>query len=246
MTHPDTERIEDYVEGALAPATHRAVEAHLRVCAMCAEEALTVRRLLDGLAALPRGIAPDRDLLPGIAAAIEGSVAVDPERVRLDVDPMRPKRGHVAASNTPRGRRAVQIIKARLRFRGTLPTRGALAAAIVFIGLGIALTAVLRRGHETGAGVPSSAASFDLVAFGDVEAKYEAAAGDLAVVLDERRAELPPATARVVEQNLAVLDAALTEARAALASDPHDAALSRILLATWEKRLDLLRWAADL
>ena len=63
-------------------------------------------------------------------------------------------------------------------------------------------------------------------------------------LLTYSRQTLDPATVRVLEENLRIIDRALTEARAALRSDPGNPVLEELLLATHRKRLDLLRGAA--
>jgi hypothetical protein len=57
------------------------------------------------------------------------------------------------------------------------------------------------------------------------------------------QAVLEPETVRVLEQSLARIDAALADARAALAADPANAVLAEMLQANYEKKLDLLRRA---
>jgi anti-sigma factor RsiW len=70
-TNPDCERtqeaLDDYADGALGEAAFQEVELHLAGCADCAAEYRMLRELLHHAAALPRAIAPPRDLWPGIA-----------------------------------------------------------------------------------------------------------------------------------------------------------------------------------
>ena len=71
MTGSDCERtlatLDDYVDGALEEAAFQEVELHLAGCAACAAEHDALRELLARAAALPRSVAPPRDLWPGIA-----------------------------------------------------------------------------------------------------------------------------------------------------------------------------------
>jgi anti-sigma factor RsiW len=60
-------RLDDYVDGALDEAAFQEVELHLAGCADCAAEHRMLRELLAHAAALPRAIAPPRDLWPGVA-----------------------------------------------------------------------------------------------------------------------------------------------------------------------------------
>ena len=69
--HELDERLDDWVDGALAGAEAQAVESHLVGCASCRERERQLRQLLAHAAALPRSLAPPRDLWPGIAERIE-------------------------------------------------------------------------------------------------------------------------------------------------------------------------------
>ena len=70
---------------------------------------------------------------------------------------------------------------------------------------------------------------------------YEAAANALLEALQQRRAQLQPETLAAVQANLEVIDRALAEVRQALAKDPSNPELSRMLVATHRKKVDVLR-----
>lgn len=65
------DRIDDYVDGALDEAAFQEMELHLAGCAECRAEERSLRALLAHAAALPREIAPGRDLWSGIAARLD-------------------------------------------------------------------------------------------------------------------------------------------------------------------------------
>jgi hypothetical protein len=48
----------------------------------------------------------------------------------------------------------------------------------------------------------------------------------------------------IVRRNLAAIDAAIVELRAALERDPGNGELNRMLLATYQRKIDLLEQAA--
>lgn len=75
---------------------------------------------------------------------------------------------------------------------------------------------------------------------------FVAAAEDLERVLREERGRLSPETVAVIEQNLAVIDTAIAEARAALAADPANADLRALLWGAHRQKLDLLDRATRL
>ena len=79
-----------------------------------------------------------------------------------------------------------------------------------------------------------------------VERVYEPTVAELRAVFDARRDALAPATVRVLEQSLAVIDSAIVEARDALAADPRSNALVDLLAAHYARKVSFLKRAADL
>ena len=206
--------LDDHVDGTLGAARAAAVAAHLETCAGCRAAAARTCRLLDAAAALPAEVAPARDLGPGIAGRIGGEV--------VPLAPPRPGRG--------RGRWV------------------ALAAAAVVL---VAATAAVTSRLATRAPAPTPAAgsaSVSLAAAAGADlaaavAEYERAAHVLRAALAGRRAALPAGTLRVVDENLAVVDAAVAELTRAVAAAPGDRDLSLLLVATWARQVELLETA---
>ncbi len=120
-SHIDPDVLQDFADGTLPDAARSAVTAHLAACEECTREARSIESLLDDLGRLPRGIAPDRDLLPGIAA-------------RIDAEP-----AATVTRRIPLGERSL---------RSLLPW---LAAAAVILTVGSsAMTAVVLRQQSAG------------------------------------------------------------------------------------------------
>ncbi len=65
------ERLDGFVDGELTEAELQEVELHLAQCSTCREEARALRTLVAEAAALPRELAPSRDLWPAIALQVE-------------------------------------------------------------------------------------------------------------------------------------------------------------------------------
>ena len=63
-------------------------------------------------------------------------------------------------------------------------------------------------------------------------------------MLKQRRDQLDPSTIKVVEDNLALIDAAVKQARAALMRDPASGFLTEQLDNALQKKLELLRTVA--
>lgn len=78
------------------------------------------------------------------------------------------------------------------------------------------------------------------------DTEYDTAVSDLRAALDKGRASLDPATVKVIEDNLAIIDRAVEEARRALDADPANDDLSGYLVETRRRQIALLRRAATL
>ena len=122
------------------------------------------------------------------------------------------------------------------------------AAAAALVVVSVVTTLWLSAPDERTADAEEgrSAAPAALAAFAPVEARYVLAVAALHETLDERRDQLDPATIETVERSLATIDAAITEAREALASDPANATLTRLLASSYEQKVTLLRRASEL
>lgn len=134
---------------------------------------------------------------------------------------------------------AARIMKRRRPARGTAWWRGrALWAGVS----AAAATLVLVFGVQrlTGPGRPSGAVQ----GWGVVEAGYERATAELARTLAAERHRLRPETVALVERNLRIIDAALREARAALAEDPGNVDLRQFVATAARQKVELLQWAA--
>jgi uncharacterized lipoprotein YbaY len=117
------------------------------------------------------------------------------------------------------------------------------AAAVALIVMSSSVTLLLRRGASepaagAGVGLPAS-----IVA---LEGEYTTAAAEIASVLEQQRGALPREAVAALERSLRVLDDAIAESRGALARDPANAQLSQLLLATYQRKLDVLKRASFL
>jgi len=207
MTCADVrERLDDYVDGELAAPELHEVELHLASCAACREEERELRALLAHAAALPKAVAPPRDLWPEIASEIAT------------------------------GPRVLPFVPRRVLYAG-LAAAAALVLAFVFRYQG-------PRAQAPGGAIfptPLEVAASPESALREAEGDYDRATNALLATLQEHRDQLAPETIKSVEQNLAVIDEALREVRAALDKDPGNAELTRMLAATHHKKVDVLR-----
>ena len=78
------------------------------------------------------------------------------------------------------------------------------------------------------------------------ERGYERNVDALWRTLDERRDSLAPSTVATVERSLRIADSAIAEARSALEHDPSNRVLAELFVSNYERKIDLLRRAAEL
>ena len=77
-----------------------------------------------------------------------------------------------------------------------------------------------------------------------IESVYGREIARLRRIIDERRGQLDTATVHVLERNVAVIDRAIAESRAALAKDPASVFLNEQLNTVLEQKIELLRATA--
>ncbi|HEX6576287.1 MAG TPA: zf-HC2 domain-containing protein [Gemmatimonadaceae bacterium] len=107
------------------------------------------------------------------------------------------------------------------------------------------------RTREPGTGTIRSGASSGMLATNAApkiaaEASLAPEIEQLQAVLRQRRDKLDPSTVKVVEDNLALIDAAVKQAREALARDPASGFLTEQLGNALQKKVELLRTVAGL
>jgi len=221
-------RLDDWVEGSLPDAERREVAAHLESCEACRGEAAGLGALFSATAGLPREIQPPRDLWPAIDARLDEVVD---------------DAGEVAPAAV------VSLPRARSR-RSGIPRWGLVAAALALVLVTAVATSILTRRWDqamalklqrAGERAPTAAGTMnDDVS--DQEARFLAASQELLTGLEGQR--LSPETMAIVRRNLEVIDAAIAELHAALERDPGNGELTRMLLATYQRKIDLLEQAA--
>lgn len=223
-----TDRLSEYLDGDLAPAEREAAEAHLDRCETCARTLEELREVVARARSLDDP-PPERDLWPGIAARLG-------ERSGPDVVDLGARRA---------GRRR--------RFAFTLPQLVAASVALALISGGAVWMATggPDGGPGTTAGAPVVPAPAATGVPGDAAARFATTRYDVAVrelegVLEAHREALDPATVRVVERNLEIIDDAIAEARTALARDPASPYLNAHLAETMKRKIEILRRATML
>jgi anti-sigma factor RsiW len=117
------------------------------------------------------------------------------------------------------------------------------AAAVLLIAISSVVTLLITR-PEDAAVVRAPQAEPVAVDLVRLEQRYRSEVDELQTALRKNRAQLAPATVRILEDNLRIIDAAIQEARTALANDPQSPTLGELLRSAYQQKLELLKQAA--
>ncbi|MGQ0714981.1 MAG: zf-HC2 domain-containing protein [Gemmatimonadaceae bacterium] len=124
-----------------------------------------------------------------------------------------------------------------------------LAAGLALVMVSSAVTALVVNGtrdpvvRETAA---TTAPSTLIPRLAALEHDYATVTRDLERELAERKHTLTPETIAAVERSLRTIDAAIAEARDALARDPSSETVARLFVAGHDQKVELLRYAMRL
>ena len=222
MTHW-TERLSEYLDGTLSGAERLDCERHLADCPECTATLDELRRVVARAHALENRT-PRAELWNGIAARIGVS------------------RPGVADLSEQRARRRIAF---------TLPQLMAASIALVMLS-GAGAWLLFSRGSSRDIALTQAPRAGDTAAAATVswvsraDPKYDARVAELQKALDQGRGRLDSNTVRVIKKNLDIIDAAIGEARRALAADPANQYLNVHLADTMRRKLELLRQASAL
>lgn len=225
--HPTDDILNDYVDAALDADEAISIEAHLRGCDDCRNTVADIRAVRRAASSLP-------PLEPPVGAW---------GQIRKQLD--QPSVGS-RQSTVERRQSSVESRQASVESRQS--TRhwrmAALAAAAVLVlataaGLGFLLR---QRGVQ-----PESGNSVDMAGVAAVDAElrqaeehYRKAIEGLERIAAANRSALDPQTAETLQTNLAVVDRAITESRAALQAEPSSEPAQASLLDSFKSKLALL------
>jgi hypothetical protein len=225
--------VPELLEDALSPRERERMDAHRLDCAECealAADLLDIRRQAANLPALT----PSRDLWSGVEARIQTEIVEFPRT---------PIPGEVSA---------VVPVLAVNRQPSTVNRQPQYLRIAVAASLLIAATAGITwsiASRNTAAPLAAeapldSSSLVTPVAENSMAASYDREISDLRRIVDENRAEMDSVTAAVLERNLKVIDDAIAESKAALASSPESAFLLERLNDAYATKLRTLKAVA--
>jgi hypothetical protein len=200
-------------DGSLSAEQTVSAEAHLRDCLACADDVARIRTLMMRVRdSLP--LAPQSaldELWPSIHTRIEASKVVP-----LSANDVR--------------------LNARRRAR-RVGSSIMLVAAVIVAAVVLGVQATRRRSIVTTQAPDSSS----LIAVADSAHAYEAEAQTLLNQLELRRSMLRPEAVVAIDRDLRIVDSAIAELKDAIAHDPNNPALRRLLASSYRQKVDLLK-----
>ena len=217
-------QLNDYVDGLLSSREAEEVELFLETSQEARETVAFLRSLKERAQRLPDSIPPERDLWPEIVAKI-----LPPRIVKVDF---------ASPSWMPR------------LHRRQWASLAAAAMALVVLSSWITASLVAPQGIFPGTGRPLVAAGGEQPAAATaaggvppIDVEFALEIERLLSALYEQRDTLDPETVTTIEVNLRVIDRAIRTASDALAEDPQNPNLSRMLANNYRHKLELLRRA---
>ena len=211
-------------------------ERHRDRCAMCAAAWEDLERISRAARALPT-LTPSRDLWAGIDARLSATRpgAVTPG---TNAPTVRARRGWYAVPAFRLAAAASLLIAATATLTWQVATRSAADTGPFALSTD---ESVNGRAGEPGAASGSREASYESD-FGDMDREIRS----LEALVATQHGQLDPATVTVLERNLAVIDRAIAESRAAFLRDPASRFLATQLTRRYTSKLTLLRDMAKL
>ncbi|MBA2684840.1 MAG: zf-HC2 domain-containing protein [Gemmatimonadaceae bacterium] len=214
QAHLTEERLQGAADGSLDAEQMRAVYGHLSECESCAAEVARLRTVMTRAREANTGAPSLDDLWPAIRSRIEESKVVAPKAFAGRASGASARRPWLAIGST------------------------AVAAALLIA----AFTQMQRwTPHASEAVSPSRDVAFASAV--DSTRFYEDESRRLLNDLEMQKAMMGPSASASLSGDLAIIDRSIAEQKDALARDPHNIALQRLLAAAYREKVDLLRRA---
>jgi anti-sigma factor ChrR (cupin superfamily) len=237
--HPQEDALNAYADGSLTASEAAEIERHLATCVSC-------RQIVDDLREILRATS-DLDLREPPARSwsrIERAILLEQQDGARRLQP------------SDAGARGFQPsdgdVDARLkgsRSRSMLPWLAAAAALVLATVVGLRVLpgrqndtppsqTPIERGAETSATGAAQAVESELR---QAEAHYENAIKGLEQIANAEQNALDPRTAATLQKNLAVIDQAISESRAAVRSQPTSEPAQASLIENFKTKIGLLQ-----
>ena len=214
--HLDEEGRQCAADGSLDADRMREVYAHLAVCGECAADVQRLRMVMMRTREAPVAIDAQEDLWPAIRSRIDRSKVVP-----------------LGATHTPEAR--------GVRRRPWLAIASTAAAAALLI----VAFAEMEHWRPDALAVAPATTDMAFASAADSSRMYENEARRLLNELEMQRAMMPPAARASLDSDLAVIDRSIAELKEAVARDPRNVSLQRLLAASYRQKVELIQRASN-
>ncbi len=243
--HPNEELLNAYADGSIDASDHADVERHLASCASCRQMIDDVREILRASGALELREPPVR-----VWSRIERAIRLEREHATpISASGARGLQAGGSDADDARLKGSRSVGSGSITPRSSVLLWLAAAAALVFA-TAVGIRYVPSRGGGAGPSGPPAAGT--TVAAGDAaqsvetelreaEAHYENAIKGLEQIANAERNALDPRTAATLQKNLAVIDQAISESRAAVRSQPSSEPAQQSLVENFKAKIGLLQ-----
>ena len=236
--HPNEELLNAYADGSIDPSGRADVERHLTSCGSCRQTVADLREVLRATGALELREPPVRAW-----TRIERAIRLEREHATLSSEGARAFHASGTGADDARlkGSRSVGS-------RSSVLLWLAAAAALVLATYAGIRYAPARGSGDAAANPPAAGAQIAGDAAQSVEAElreasahYENASNGLEQSANAEQSELDPRTAATLQKNLAVIDQAINESRAAVRSQPSSEPAQQSLIENFKTKIGLLQ-----
>jgi anti-sigma factor ChrR (cupin superfamily) len=232
--HPNEDLLNAYTDGSIDPAGRVDVEQHLASCASCRKTVDGLREILRATATLELREPPVR-----VWSRIERAIKLDTESRRSTQNPQ-----------STESKTSLRILRVQRALRSTSSRAWLAAAAALVLATVVGIRYSPSRGRdEAAAGPPAAAATITAgepaqsveAELREAEAHYENAIKGLEQIATAEQNALDPRTAATLQKNLAVIDQAISESRAAVRSQPSSEPAQQSLMENFKAKIGLLQ-----
>jgi len=224
--HPNDELLNAYADGSIGESERASVETHVASCAACRQTVDDLRDILRATGALELREPPVRAW-----SRLERAIRLDAQRT--------PEPATIGAAQA--GDRAGAPRSSGLR----TPLTWLAAAAALVLATVVGMRYTARGGESAPAATTADAAAPDSAhveaELREAESHYENAIKGLEQIANAEQNALDPKTAATLQKNLAVIDQAISESRAAVRLQPASEPAQQSLIESFKAKIGLLQ-----